>query len=175
VSFAKAMQARGRDDFAIAKFTHSGSQMNDWTPQGSIAKSRNLYSKFIEFVKDSVRELEEKGNEVELAGILYHVGENDMSMPSYRRDAAGWLGELIGQSRVDLGRPALAWYVSQQPPTKNERVDSIDVKNAIAKVCDSDQNTSLTFVDGFPVQEKQLVLDTAGILFLGERIAEQVK
>jgi len=30
-------------------------------------------------------------------------------------------------------------------------------------------------VDGFPVQEKQLVLDTAGILFLGERIAEQVK
>lgn len=175
LSFAKAMQARGRDDFAIAKFTHSGSQMNDWTPTGSIAKSRNLYPKFIEFVKDSVLELEERGNEVELAGILYHVGENDMSMPSYRRDAAGWLGELIKQSRVDLKRPALAWYVSQQPPTKNERVDNIDVKNAIAKVCDADQNTSLTFVDGFPVQEKQLVLDTAGILFLGERMAEQVK
>ncbi len=175
VSFAKAMRARGRDDFAIAKFTHSGSQMNDWTPAGSIAKSRNLYPKFIQFVKDSVRELEEKGNEVELAGILYHVGENDMSMPSYRRDAAGWLGELIDQSRVDLKRPGLAWYVSQQPPTKNERVNNIDVKNAIAKVCDADQNTSLTFVDGFPVQEKQLVLDTAGILFLGERMAEQVK
>lgn len=77
--------------------------------------------------------------------------------------------------RVDLKRPALAWYVSQQPPTKNERVNNIDVKKAIAKVCDADQNTSLTFVDGFPVQEKQLVLDTAGILFLGERMAEQVK
>ncbi|MAI74105.1 MAG: hypothetical protein CMM01_24840 [Rhodopirellula sp.] len=175
VSFAKAMQAKGRRDFAIAKFTHSGSQMNDWTPKGSIAKSRNLYGRFIEFVKESIGELEEKGNEVELAGILYHIGENDMSMPSYRRDAAGWLRELITQSRVDLNRPTLTWHVSQQPPTKNERVDEIDVRKAIAEVCDADANTQLNFVDDYPVQDKQLVLDTDGILFLGERIAERVE
>lgn len=175
VSFAMAMQARGRDDFAIAKFTHSGSQMNDWTPEGSIAKSRNLYTQFIEFVNESIRELEERGNEVELAGILYHVGENDMSMPPYRRDAAGWLKELITQSRVDLKRPGLAWYVSQQPPTRNERVDDIDVRKAIAEVCNADENTDLNFITNFPVQDKQLVLDTEGILFLGECIADRIK
>ena len=175
LSFAKALRGRGLKRFAIAKFTHSGSQMNDWTPTGSIAKSRNLYPRFIDFVKDSIRELEEKGNEVELAGILYHVGENDMSMPSYRRSAAGWLAELIKQSREDLENPQLAWYISQQPPTRNERVDGIDVKQAIERVCDADTNTHLNFVESFPAQEKQLVLDTAGILFLGEQFAEQVK
>ncbi len=175
LSFAKAMQARGCDGLAIAKFTHSGSQINDWTPVGSIAKSRNLYPSFIAFVKDCVRELEEKGNEVELAGILYHVGENDMSMPSYRRDAAGWLGQLIKQSRIDLGQPGLVWYISQQPPTKNERVDNIDVTGAIAQLCEADARTYLNFVDDFPDQEKQLVLDTDGILFLGDQLAEQVK
>ena len=175
VSFAKAMQAGGRKGFAIAKFTHSGSQMNDWTPQGSIAKTRNLYPRFIEFVKEAIRELEEKGNKVELGGILYHVGENDMSMPPYRRAAAGWLAELIKKSRVDLKKPALSWYVSQQPPTKNERVNGIDVKETIAQICEVDPNTYLNFVDSFPVQDKQLVLDTDGILFLGEQLAEQVK
>ena len=149
--------------------------MNDWTPEGSIAKSRNLYTQFIEFVNESIRELEERGNEVELAGILYHVGENDMSMPPYRRDAAGWLKELITQSRVDLKRPGLAWYVSQQPPTRNERVDDIDVRKAIAEVCNADENTDLNFITNFPVQDKQLVLDTEGILFLGECIADRIK
>jgi len=175
VSFAKAMQAKGRRDFAIAKFTHSGSQMNDWTPQGSIAKSRNLYPQFIDFVNEAIRELEDKGNGVDLAGILYHVGENDMSMPPYRRDAAGWLSAMIKQSRVDLKRPTLAWYVSQQPPTENERVNNIDVKKAIAEVCDADAYTQLNFVDDYPVQKKQLVLDANGILFLGERLADRVE
>ncbi len=175
LSFAKALKERGRSDFAIAKFTHSGSQMNDWTPSGSIAKTRNLYSKFINFVEESIRELKDKGHEVELAGILYHVGENDMSMPPYRRDAAGWLGQLITQSRIDLRRPTLTWHVSQQPPTTHERVDKIDVRKAIAEFCDADTNTYLNFVDDFPPQDKQLVLDTKGILFLGECIADQIR
>lgn len=175
LSFAKALKERGRSDFAIAKFTHSGSQMNDWTPSGSIARTRNLYSKFINFVEESIRELKDKGHEVELAGILYHVGENDMSMPPYRRDAAGWLGQLITQSRIDLRRPTLTWHVSQQPPTTHERVDKIDVRKAIAELCEADANTYLNYVDDFPPQDKQLVLDTNGILFLGDRIADQIR
>ena len=41
LSFARAISARKPNSFAIAKFTHSGSQMNDWTPDGSIAKAQN--------------------------------------------------------------------------------------------------------------------------------------
>ena len=174
LSFARKLQSKGRNDFAIAKFTHSGSQINDWTPAGSVAKSRNLYPRFIAFVNDAIRELQAKGNDVELAGIVYHVGENDMSMPPYRRDASGWLQEMISQSRIDLDRPTLSWYVSQQPPTKNERVNKIDVRTAIADICEADPNAFLNFVTEFPEQQKQLVLDTDGILFLGEQMAEQV-
>ena len=97
-----------------------------------------------------------------------------MSMPPYRRDASGWLQEMISQSRIDLDRPTLAWYISQQPPTKNERVNKIDVRVAIAEICDADPNANLNFVADFPEQQKQLVLDTDGILFLGEQMAEQV-
>ncbi|MDE0863870.1 MAG: hypothetical protein OSA98_08780 [Rubripirellula sp.] len=175
VSFSQTMKDLGMKDFAIAKFTHSGSQMNDWTPEGSMAKSRHLYPRFIRFVKDSIKELKAKGHNVELAGILYHVGENDMSMPPYRRDAPAWLKATIEQSRLDLEDPTLNWYVSQQPPTKNERVDSIDVASEMAKVCDADPHTHLNFIDSFPEQEKQLVLDTAGIVWLGQQMAGSVQ
>ncbi len=175
VSFSETMKDLGMKDFAIAKFTHSGSQMNDWTPEGSMAKSRHLYPRFIRFVKDSIKELKAKGHHVELAGILYHVGENDMSMPPYRRDAPAWLKATIEQSRLDLADPTLNWYVSQQPPTKNERVDSIDVASEMAKVCDADPHTHLNFIDSFPEQEKQLVLDTAGIVWLGQQMAGSVQ
>ena len=148
--------------------------MNDWSPAGSMAKSRNLYPKFLAFVKETLQDLKDKGNQVELAGIIYHVGENDMSMPSYRRDAPKWLNDMIVQTRTDLEQPSLAWYVSQQPPTRHERVDAFDVRSAIAEVCAKDPNTHLNFVEGFPEQEKQLVLDTEGILFLGVQMAQQV-
>ncbi|MCA8999646.1 MAG: hypothetical protein KDA80_21805, partial [Planctomycetaceae bacterium] len=79
LSFGATLQKHGVSNIAIAKFTHSGSQIIDWTPEGSEAKSRNLYPAFIAFVQESIRELESKGQHVELAGIFYHLGENDMS------------------------------------------------------------------------------------------------
>ena len=174
VSFAKTLKSQGKRDFAIAKFTHSGSQINDWTPEGSMAKSRHLYPSFVSFVKESIQELKSKGHDVELAGIVYHVGENDMSMPPYRRDAPGWIRATIQQSRIDLENPTLKWYISQQPPTNNERVNSIDVTSELAKVCNADPHTQLTLVDDFPEQEKQLVLDTSGILWLGQQMAKSI-
>ena len=134
LSFARELIETGTEPFAIGKFTHSGSQIIDWTPDGSMAKSRNLYRKFISFINECVLSWAE-GNVVELAGIVYHLGENDMSMPPYRRDAAPWLEDMFAQSRIDLADTKLPWFVSQQPPTKHERVDAIDVVEAVAKVC----------------------------------------
>ena len=175
LSFARELIETGTEPFAIGKFTHSGSQIIDWTPDGSMAKSRNLYRKFISFINECVRELEAEGNVVELAGIVYHLGENDMSMPPYRRDAATWLEDMIAQSRIDLADAKLPWFVSQQPPTKHERVDAIDVVEAVAKVCSADPNAHLNYIDEFPDQEKQLVLDTQGIIVLGAKIAEKIE
>lgn len=176
LSFAAAIgqaAAERGGNVAIAKFTHSGSQMNDWTPEGSMAKDRHLYPAFVSFIQESIKELKGKGHDVELAGIFYHVGENEMSMHPYRKAAAGWLKSTIQQSRLDLQMPDLRWYVSQQPPTDHESVNSIDVTGDIAKLAEADSQLIHIQAFGLPVQPRQLVLDTAGIVRLGELIAER--
>jgi hypothetical protein len=171
LSFGRDLQSAGIGNIAIAKFTHSGSQMNDWTPEGSIAKARHLYPTFIEFVGESVRQLEEKGHEVDLAGIFYHVGENEMSMPPYRKSAPQWLLSTITQSRKDLQMPNLKWYVSQQPPTDDKRVNEIEITSEIEKLATSDENLIHIKAFDLPEQEKKLVIDTAGVVQLGELLA----
>lgn len=173
VSFANMINKKMDDNIAIAKFTHSGSQIIDWTPQGSEAKSRNLYPKFLKFIQQSKSELESKGHQVELAGIFYHVGENDMSFHPFRKNAAKRVAETIGQLREDLRMPELKWFVSQQPPTDHKNVNSIDVLADFKKIADADPNFYHITELNLPQQEKQLVIDTAGILTLGDVLAKR--
>ena len=172
LSFAHTLQGKVAGNIAIAKFTHSGSQIIDWTPEGSMAKSRHLYPKFISFIKEAVKELESKGHEVELAGIFYHLGENDMSFHPYRKEAAKRVQTIIAQSRKDLGQPKLTWYVSQQPPTDVERLNNLDVVADMAKAAAADSGFIHLKAFNLPPQEKMLVITTEGIVQLGEVIAK---
>ena len=172
LSFSHHVQSHSKDPIAIAKFTHSGSQINDWTPEGSVAQTRHLYPRFLQFIRESIRQLKERHDEVELTGVFYHLGENDMSMPPYRKDAGKWLSRMITQSRVDLEMPKLRWIVSQQPPTDHKNVDSIDVVADIEAVARDLDNVVHLKVFDFPPQEKQLVLDAAGIIHLGTKLGE---
>jgi hypothetical protein len=175
LSFGATLQDRGVANIAIAKFTHSGSQVIDWTPEGSDAKSRNLYPHFIAFIKEAIAELEEKGNQVELQGIYYHLGENDMSFGPHRRKSPAWLQSTIAQSRLDLKRPTLRWIVSQQPPTDDKRVNEIDVVAAMETVAAADPHLIHLKAFDLPAQEKKLVITTEGIVQLGEIMAGAVK
>ena len=172
LSFAHTLQGKVAGNIAIAKFTHSGSQIIDWTPEGSMAKSRHLYPKFISFIKEAVKELESKGHEVELAGIFYHLGENDMSFHPSRKEAAKRVQTIITQSRKDLGQPKLKWYVSQQPPTDVERLNNLDVVADMAKAAAADSGFIHLKAFNLPPQEKMLVITTEGIVQLGEVIAK---
>lgn len=172
LSFGHMLQDQLSDNVAIAKFTHSGSQMNDWTPEGSIAETRHLYPRFISFMKDAIQELRNKGHDVELAGVFYHVGENDMSMPPYRKSAPQWLRSMITQSRRDMEMPELQWYVTEQPPTDNDRVNAIDVTAELERIGGEDADLIHVKAFDLPEQEKKLVIDTAGIVRLGELMAE---
>ena len=171
LSFGATLQTNGVPNFAIAKFTHSGSQIIDWTPGGSEAKSRNLYPKFLDFIRDTIKEVKAHGQQVELAGIFYHLGENDMSWGPFREGAPQRLMSLVRQSRTDLGMPELKWYVSQQPPTDD--VNKIDVTTELERAASSDQHLIHIKVFDLPKQEQQLVIDTHGIVWLGETIARK--
>ena len=138
-----------------------------------MAKNRHIYPDFIIFIKEALKELEDKGHEVELAGIFYHLGENDMSMGPYRKNAAKWLQSMIVQSRQDLAMPSLKWFVSQQPPTNHEDVNGIDVTAMLERVATADSELIHIKAFDLPRQEKKLVIDTSGIVELGELIARR--
>ena len=172
LSFGKTLQGKISDNIAIAKFTHSGSQINDWTPQGTDTKDRNLYPQFMAFIQASTRELQAKGHEVELAGIFYHVGENDMSFWPYRNEASKWLQTTVAQSRQDLALPALKWFVCQQPPTYEKGLNAIDITANLAEIASADPAFIHLKAFNLPPQEQQLVITTAGIVELGKLLAQ---
>ena len=171
LSFGARLRAKLRDKVAIAKFTHSGSQILDWTPEGSDAVSRNLYPRFLSFVRDAVKELTDAGNEVELAGVFYHLGENDMSFGPHRKLAAERLASLVARSRQDLGLPALRWYLSQQPPTDDESVNGIDVTADLERLAAADANLIHIKAFDLPGRDQELVITTEGVVALGEELA----
>lgn len=173
LSFGARLESKRQENVAIAKFTHSGTQIIDWTPEGSEAPSRNVYPRFIAFVQEAMQELTEKGHAVELAGVFYHLGENDMSFGPYRKQAAARLASFVARSREDLGLPTLRWFVSQQPPTDDVSVNGIDVTGDIAKVAAADAHLIHVKAFDLPGQEQRLVLTTAGIVALGELIADR--
>ena len=171
LSFGAALARKSKDDIAIAKFTHSGSQVVDWSPAGSETPSRNLYPAFLEFVRSSMQDLAARGQEVELAGIFYHLGENDMSFAPYRRKAIEQLSTLVDASRRDLALPHLRWFVSQQPPTDTEGVRSIDVTAQLAQLAAADPHFLHIRAFELPGLESPLVITTPGIVALGELLA----
>lgn len=172
LSFARRLAGTIRENIAIAKFTHSGSQIIDWTPEGSMAKSRHLYPKFIQFVEESVSELSAKGHKVKVAGIFYHMGENDMSFHPYRKEAADRVQAIVTQSRRDLKEPGLRWFVSQQLPTDVENLNKLDVVGDVAAVAALDPKLVHLKAFNLPPQEKMLVITTDGIVQLGEFLAQ---
>lgn len=172
LSFGKTLQGKVPGNIAIAKFTHSGSQLNDWTPEGTEAKDRNLYPQFIAFIQASIKELQARGQQVELAGIFYHVGENDISFGPYRREAGKWLRSTVVKSRQDLGLPTLKWYVSQQPPTDEKGLNTIDVTANLDSIAAADPAFIHIKAFNLPPQPEKLVITTPGIVQLGELLAQ---
>lgn len=172
LSFAARMKASGAKDFAVAKFTDSGSQIIDWTPRGSDVEARHVYPAFMQFIRESIAGLEAQGHDVELAGVFYHVGENDMSFYPYRQEAASRLKQLIEQSRQDLSLPELPWFISQQVPTKHDSVDTIDVVSEVRAALADDPHSRHLVADTLPPQREALVLDAAGVVALGQLLAD---
>jgi hypothetical protein len=172
LSFAKTLRATEKGNIAIAKFTHSGTQMNDWTPEGTAAKDMHVYPAFIAFIRSAIQALKDQGHTVELAGIFYHVGENDMALGPYRKQAAKWLQSTVAQSRVDLVMPALKWFVSQQTPPDQKGLNQLDITADLAAIAAADPAFIHIKAFDLPPQSEKLVLDTAGVLKLGEVLAQ---
>ncbi len=128
--------------------------------------------RFIAFVQESIKELQAKGHQVELVGIFYHAGENDMAFGPHRNNAAKWLQSTVAQSRQDLSLPSLRWFVSQQPSTDDKGRKAIDVTADLAAIAAIDP--AFIYLKTFKLapQKEKLVFTAAGIVQLGELLAQ---
>ena len=167
LSFGSNLQKKIKGNIAIIKFTHSGSQIIDWTPEGSNAKLRNLYPTFITFIKEQIASLEEKGHKVELQGIFYHLGENDMSFGEYKSQASSRISRLVSQSRLDLGAPTLSWFVSQQPPTQFNTAPQGNVSEQLEDWASSNISNFHLRAKDMITKDEKILMNSEGIVKLG--------
>ncbi|MCF7954703.1 MAG: sialate O-acetylesterase, partial [Phycisphaerae bacterium] len=179
LSFGSNLQNKVNGNIAIAKFTHSGSQIIDWTPEGSEARSRNLYPAFIAYIQSQVKALEDKGHKVKIEGIFYHVGENDMCFPSYKTNAAKWVKLFVEQSRKDMKQKDLKWFISQQRPPIFEGANKTDVMAQLEEFASTDNNTFHVKAPGLVKEDEHILMDTEAVIELGQLLSntylEQVK
>ena len=175
LSFGRALGRASHPPFALAKWTHSGAQLVDLTPAGSEATTRNLYPAWLAFVRESIAALEKKGHTVRLAGVVYHMAENDMAWRPYRQQAVAHLRAWIEASRRDLSLPQLRWFVSQQTPPNDRDLAKVDVVAELRALAAADGHVVHVDASQPPPQAAKLVFDSAGVVWLGERLAEAVQ
>jgi len=157
-----------KDGIAIVKFTHSGAQGPDWFPQGSPEAHRNLYPRFLAFIREAQADLKRRGFECSLEAIFWHSGENDTYFTPYAQNTSPWLKQLIQQVRTDLDQPALPWFISAQPkqaPWPNvERVNT-----ALSDLAQSVPHVSIIPTSDLP--HTRNFFGTRGTLLLGQEMA----
>ena len=159
----------GKEGLAIIKFTHSGAQGPDWFPRGSPEIHRNLYPKFISFIRDAMQDLTRQGYDCSLAGVFWHPGENDTYFGPYQQKYAAWMKDLITQVRRDLQQPALPWFISEQHPRAIWR--NMEALNAaLNMMAQSEQRVFLIKTAHLP--HGRLHFGTQGTLLLGEELAQ---
>ena len=158
-----------RDGVAVVKFTHSGAQGPDWFPNGSPESRRNLYPKFITYIRAAQDDLKQQGVECNLKGIFWHTGENDTYFGPYSQNIAKWLKQLVDQTRVDLQQPDLPWFITEQH--KNAPWGNIKVVNtALNELARTDHQ--ITIIKTSELPHARLHFGTRGTLMLGEEMAD---
>ena len=99
---------------AIVKFTHSGAQGPDWSPEGSVESHRDLYRRWLDFVRGARDDLIQRGFDVRIEGIVWTTGENDTFFPPYAQQHSQLIKHLVEKTRADLDQPQLRWVIAAQ-------------------------------------------------------------
>ena len=154
---------------AVVKFTHSGAQGPDWFPNGSPESHRNLYPKFLAFVRAAQDDLARRGFDCHIEGIFWHTGENDTFFGPYAQNNAKWMTQLIVQLRTDLKQPELKWFITEQhkdAPWRN--IDSVNT--ALNELARGDAHVTILKTSHLPHGKHHF--GTKGTLLLGETMAD---
>ncbi|MFO1046071.1 MAG: sialate O-acetylesterase [Planctomycetaceae bacterium] len=113
ITFARRVRNQAKCPVAIIKSAVGGTTVAfDWNPDAP-EKGQKLYPRTIQLVRDSLKNLEERGIKYRLEGVLWHQGENDMLDRNLYKQYAEGLTKLIARLRSDLNAPGLKWYIAE--------------------------------------------------------------
>ncbi len=158
-----------KDGIAIVKFTHSGAQGPDWFPRGSPEAHRNLYPRFIAFLRGAIQDLARQGCESQLEGVFWSPGENDTYFGPYRQKYALWMKDLMTQIRLDLQQPALPWFIAEQHPKAIWR--NVDAMNASLRTM-AESESNVVLVPTATLSHGRVHFGTQGTVELGQAMAD---
>jgi hypothetical protein len=93
------------ETFFIIKWAWGGSNLYaQWLSPSSQGKTGSLYRHFVKYVETSIRYLESKNYDVEIAGMCWMQGESDAFSPENAADYAVHLKNFIQDIRKEFSR-----------------------------------------------------------------------
>jgi hypothetical protein len=158
-----------QDSIAVVKFTHSGAQAPDWSPDGTPETHRDLYPKFSKFIGEAMSDLARQGYESTLEGVFWHTGENDTYFTPYQRKYADGMRRLIAQVRLDLKTQNLQWFISEQHPAAIWK-NVADINGALRTLARTEAGVFMVPTSHLPYERTHF--GTQGTLLLGEEYAK---
>lgn len=113
VTFARRIRQQTQFPIAIIKSAVGGTTVAfDWNPDAP-DKGQKLYPRTLKLIRESLRELDQRGIRYRLEGVMWHQGENDMLDRNLYKQYAEGLTKLISRLRADLKAPDLKWYIGE--------------------------------------------------------------
>jgi hypothetical protein len=160
---------QSQETLAVVKFTHSGAQAPDWSPDGSPETHRSLYPKFTRFIREAMDDLAQQGHECSLEAVFWHIGENDTYFTPYQRNYADRMQRLIAQVRLDLKIQNLPWFISEQHPAAIWK-NVAEINGALRTLSRTETGVFIVPTSHLPYERTHF--GTQGTLLLGEELAK---
>ncbi len=173
IGFAQSMlKAEPSRKLALIKGSKGGTNLRaDWKPgvHGDKDSQGPRYRDFVETIRMATKQLQQRGDQFTIRGLLWHQGESDSksSTKVYRQR----LGELIVRIREDVGVPDLPIVVGEVFDNGNR--DS--VRAAIQAVAKESSTVGLVSSAGTKTSDPGTHFDASSQLLLGERYAAAMR
>jgi hypothetical protein len=133
ITFARSLKRHADYPIAIIKDAWGGTTLvNDWDPDGGDEKSRKLYSRLINQVRERLAELKAGGRKYRIEAMMWHQGENDMFHREGKLTYEKNLTSFIARIRKDLNVPRLKFFVGE---ISNKGIWGMDNRANVAKIC----------------------------------------
>lgn len=164
VSFGRALADAMPDErIVLTKFSEGGTSLaKDWSPD----RRGELYDQFLSFTRASLESLAADGHTWTLAGMAWHQGESDASLPEGAYEKL--LTAFIARVRGDLQSPQLPFVVGEVFDNgKRDRV-----RAGQRRVSDKVPKVHFVSCGGLSTFDDGTHFDAASQIELGKRMAD---